>query len=82
MDETASCIYECQLEIDPHSIATTWSMSFFLLSKCSDRLLRIFSVLNPDSILIPSLASRAEALEAATTEDQGISGDIRSTWAT
>jgi len=47
----------------PNSIATTWSMSFSLLSKHPTRLLRIFSFLNPDGILIPFLASGAEALE-------------------
>jgi len=56
----------------PRSIATTWSISFFLLSKCSARLLRIFAFLNPDGILIPFLASEAEALEGATTDDKGI----------
>jgi hypothetical protein len=47
----------------PNSIATTWSMSFSLLPKYPARLLRLFSFLNPDGILIAFLASGAEALE-------------------
>ena len=47
----------------PNSIATTWSMSFSLLPKHSVRLLRLFSFLNPDGILIPFLAAGAAALE-------------------
>jgi tetratricopeptide (TPR) repeat protein len=47
----------------PNSIATTWSMSFNLLQKYPAKLLRLFSFLNPDSILIPFLVSGAEALQ-------------------
>ena len=47
----------------PNSIATTWSMSFKLLQKYPAKLLRLFSFLNPDGILIPFLESGAEALE-------------------
>jgi len=47
----------------PNSIATTWSMSFQMLQKYPARLLRLFSFLNPDSILIAFLVSGAEALE-------------------
>ena len=46
----------------PNSIATTWSMSFNLLQKYPAKLLRLFSFLNPDSILIAFLVSGAEAL--------------------
>ena len=47
----------------PNSIATTWSMSFKQLQKYPAKLLRLFSFLNPDGILIAFLASGAEALE-------------------
>ena len=47
----------------PNSIATTWSMSFHLLPKYPSKLLRLFSFLNPDGILISFLVSGAEALE-------------------
>jgi len=47
----------------PNSIATTWSMSFDLLQNHPTRLLRLFSFLNPDGILIPFLVSGAEALQ-------------------
>ena len=47
----------------PNSIATTWSMSFSLLQKYPVKLLRLFSFLNPDGILIAFLVSGAEALE-------------------
>jgi hypothetical protein len=47
----------------PNSIATTWSMSFYLLPKYPAKLLRLFSFLNPDGILIAFLLSGAEALE-------------------
>ena len=47
----------------PNSIATTWSMSFNLLQKYPIKLLRLFSFLNPDGILIAFLVSGAEALE-------------------
>ena len=47
----------------PNSIATTWSMSFNRLQKYPAKLLRLFSFLNPDSILIAFLVSGAEALQ-------------------
>ena len=47
----------------PNSIATTWSMSFPLLQGNPSKLLRLFSFLNPDGILILFLQSGAEALE-------------------
>jgi len=47
----------------PNSIATTWSMSFDLLQKYPTKLLRLFSFLNPDGILIAFLVSGAEALQ-------------------
>ena len=47
----------------PNSIATTWSMSFNLLQKYPTKLLRLFSFLNPDNILIAFLVSGAEAFE-------------------
>jgi len=47
----------------PNSIATTWSMSLALVPEYPAKLLRLFSFLNPDGILIAFLASGAEALE-------------------
>ena len=46
-----------------NSIATTWSVSFNLLQKYPAKLLRLFSFLKPDSILIEFLVSGAEALQ-------------------
>lgn len=47
----------------PNSIATTWSMSLSLLPNDPVNLLRFFSFLNPNGILIAFLVSGADALE-------------------
>ena len=50
----------------PHSVATTWSMSFDVLRTQhppAARFLQLFSFLNPDEILIDFLLSGAEALD-------------------
>ena len=47
----------------PESIATTWSMSFSLLPEVPTRLLRLFSFLRPDGILISFLQAGAEAFD-------------------
>jgi hypothetical protein len=47
----------------PRSVATTWSMSFSLLSETPSKMLRLFSFLRPDGILISFLQAGAEALE-------------------
>jgi tetratricopeptide (TPR) repeat protein len=51
----------------PHSVATTWSMSFTVLQANlpqAARLLQLFSFLNPDGILIDFLVDGAEGLDA------------------
>ena len=48
----------------PNSIATTWSMSFRLLQEYPSKLLRLFSFLNPDGILIPFLLASGKGLTA------------------
>lgn len=50
----------------PHSVASTWSLSFRLLQKnnlCAVRLLRLFSVLFPDKIRIDFLVAGVNALD-------------------
>ena len=52
----------------PHSVATTWSMSFNIVRSNNSQaaeLLRLLSFLNPDGILIDFLQSGAEALQEA-----------------
>ena len=50
----------------PYSVATTWSMSFAVLQTTfppAARLLQLFSLLNPDGILIDFLVDGAEGLD-------------------
>src|SRR5277367_666123 len=50
----------------PHSVATTWSMSFTVVQANfphAARLLQLFSLLNPDGILIDFLVDGAEGLD-------------------
>ena len=48
----------------PRSVATAWSMSVSLLSDTPSKMLRLFSLLRPDGILIPFLQAGGDVLDA------------------